>query len=312
MKQISLSKLLPLYGVWEVVDDDSSVTFRNRRSPDVPESHGLALIGHNIDDGSIECTIRIPAAKPSSGASVVFRANGQEKYFAAGIGGWEYAYSLFEGNNLRFTRVAGAGNVGNIVDGRNYAVRITLEGQRVSLSVDEVKVLDYRGLGTIGGTAVGLFAFSGTQEVVFSNLRVDDRSPKAFIVMQFTTPYNEVYRDAIQPLVADIGFEPIRVDDIADPGIIINDISMHITEASVIIAEISEANPNVYYEVGMAHALSKPTILLAQRGTRLPFDVGPHRCIFYENSIPGRAKLQDSLRQALESLLGKSVAATAA
>ena len=307
MKEVTFEKLLPLYGVWDISSDRHSVTFRNRKTADDPDSHGLAFLGHNIDDGAIACTLCIPQATPASGAMVVFRANGQERWFAAGIGGWEYAYSLFEGNDLRFTRIAGAGNVNNIVSGRAYSVRIMLEGQRVQLAVDQVKVLDYRGLAAPAGTAIGLFAFNTTSEVSFSRLGVDDRRPKAFIVMQFSSPYNEVYRDAIEPLVAAIGFEPIRGDDIAVPGIIINDIWSYITEASVIIAEISEANPNVYYEIGMAHALAKPTVLLAQRGTHLPFDVGPHRCIFYENSIPGRARLQDALRQTLESLLGKSV-----
>ncbi|MBF0508678.1 MAG: hypothetical protein HQK57_07115 [Deltaproteobacteria bacterium] len=311
MKEVSLKKLLPLYGAWDISEDERSVTFRDRRA-DEPASHGLALVGHNIDDGSIECKVRMPTTRPSPGASVVFRANGQEKYFAAGIGGWEYAYSLFEGNNLRFTRMAGAGSNDNIVGGRDYAVKITLEGQRVVLFVDEVKVLDYRGLGRTEGAAVGLFVFKGTQEVIFSNLRVDDRRPKAFIVMQFSTPYDEVYRDAIQPLVEEMGFDPVRVDDIADPGIIISDIWTYITEASVVIAEISEANPNVYYEVGMAHSLRKPTLLLAKRGTHLPFDVRPHRCIFYDNSIPGRSRLQDSLRKSLEALLGKPIIAAAA
>ena len=92
--------------------------------------------------------------------------------------------------------------------------------------------------------------------------------------MQFSDPYNEVYRDAIEPLVAEIGFEPLRVDDISSLGIIINDIRNQIAESSIVIAEISEKNPNVYYEVGMAHAIDKPTVLLAQRGTSLPFDVG--------------------------------------
>jgi hypothetical protein len=141
-------------------------------------------------------------------------------------------------------------------------------------------------------------------------MTIDDRRPNAFIAMQFSESYNEVYRDAIRPLVEQIGFEPFRVDEAAGPGIILNDIWARITEASVVIAEVSEANPNVYYEVGAAHALRKPTVLLAQRGTKLPFDIGPHRCIFYDNSIPGRARLLDALRGSLITLLGLPVGST--
>ena len=85
---------------------------------------------------------------------------------------------------------------------------------------------------------------------------------------------------------------------------ILNDIWSNITEASVVIEEVSEPNPNVYYEIGVAHALQKPTVLLANRTTKLPFDLGPHRCIFYDNTIPGRARLLDGLRGSLTSLLG--------
>jgi hypothetical protein len=181
---------------------------------------------------------------------------------------------------------------------------VALEGQRVVISVDDVTVIDYNRLPTSTGTGLGFFAFRGSREVLFGPMNIDDRRPNAFIAMQFSEPYNEVYRDAIRPLVMEIGYEPLRVDELSGPGIILNDIWNNITESSVVIAEVSEANPNVYYEVGVAHALRKPTVLLAQRGTKLPFDLGPHRCIVYDNSIPGRARLLDALRSSLISLLG--------
>jgi hypothetical protein len=188
---------------------------------------------------------------------------------------------------------------------REYRLRIALDGQRVQIYVDDVKVIDYDRLTTSGsGTGIGLFVFRGSVEALFGPMAVDDRRPNAFIAMQFSDINNEVYRDAIRPLVEEIGYDPIRVDDISQPGIILNDIWAQLTEASVVIAEVTEANPNVYYEVGIAHALRKPTILLAQRTTKLPFDLGPHRCIFYDNTIAGRAKLLASLRSSLATVLG--------
>ena len=108
----------------------------------------------------------------------------------------------------------------------------------------------------------------------------------------------------MRPLIEEIGYEAMRVDEISQPGIILNDIWTHLTQASVVIAEVSDANPNVYYEIGVAHAMNKPTILLAQRGTKLAFDLGPHRCIFYDNTIAGRTRLLESLRTTLTSVLG--------
>jgi hypothetical protein len=168
--------------------------------------------------------------------------------------------------------------------------------------MDNVKVIDYDRIDPSGGTGLGIFAFRGTGEVVFGPMIIDDRRPNAFIAMPFSTANDDVYRDALRPLIEQIGYEPVGVDEASRPGVILNDIWAYLTEASVVIAEITEPNPNVYYEIGVAHALRKPTILLAQRGTKLPFDVGPHWCIFYENTIPGRARLLEALRSSLMTL----------
>jgi hypothetical protein len=307
--EIDLKKMLPLYGKW-TASTGSAMRFSSDGTADA--SHGLALLPNALDDGVLECDVQLPRALGGSGAFITFRGTGQTIYYAAGLGGWEGAYTLAEGHGLTLTRLSASGNISNLVPDRIYKLKIALEGQRVLLSIDGVTVIDYDRLPTSTGTGLGFFAFRGTEEVLFGPMRIDDRRPNAFIAMQFSEPYNEVYRDAIRPLVAEIGFEPFRVDEAAGPGIILNDIWGRITEASVMIAEVSEANPNVYYEVGVAHALRKPTVLLAQRGTKLPFDLGPHRCIFYDNSIPGRARLLDALRSSLISLLGLPIAATPA
>lgn len=304
MTEIDFQRMLSLYGKWETQTDGRITKYVGGNHEEV--SHGFVLLGRTVEDGVIECTIELPAPSEKCGAFIVFRSNGQSTYYAAGLGGWEGAYTLLEGHHLTPTRLASAGTISNLIANRPYRVRVTLDGQRVQLSVDDIKVIDYDRLPAGGGdgAAIGLFAFRGTGEALFGPLVVDDRRPNAFIAMQFSEPYNEVYRDAIRPLVEEIGYEPMRVDEISQPGIILTDIWTQLTEASVVIAEVTEANPNVYYEVGVAHALRKATVLLAQRGTKLPFDLGPHRCIFYDNTIAGRARLLDSLRASLTAVLG--------
>lgn len=128
-------------------------------------------------------------------------------------------------------------------------------GSGCSCSVEDVKVIDYSRLTSTVGAGLGLFTFRHSKSVRFGQIGIDDARPNAFAAMQFSEPYNEVYRDAIEPIIAEIGYEPIRVDDISGPGIILNDIWRQITEASVVISEVSEKNPNIYYELGAAHAL---------------------------------------------------------
>lgn len=302
--------MLALYGKWTPSTDKKTVSFTGDSAGTA--SHGLALLGRTVEDGVISCKIRLAQLSDSAGAFLIFRASGQQQYFAAGIGGWDHAYSLLEGNHLSPTRLAGAGNISNLEANREYEIKIAIDGQRIQLMVDEVKVIDYNRLTTTGGGALGLFAFKGTPNATFGPICIDDRRPNAFVAMQFSEPYNEVYRDAIKPLIEEIGYDPIRVDEISNPGIILNDIWSQLAESSVVIAEVTEANPNVYYEIGVAHALRKPTILLAQKGTKLPFDLGPHRCIFYENSIGGRQRLLNALRSSLGAVLGLSASSEGA
>ncbi|MGD0899375.1 MAG: hypothetical protein ABR915_16175 [Thermoguttaceae bacterium] len=58
------------------------------------------------------------------------------------------------------------------------------------------------------------------------------------------------------------------------------------------------------YELGYAHALQKPTILLARRGEQLPFDIRSYRVIFYDDTIGGKADLEATLGEHLASVLG--------
>jgi nucleoside 2-deoxyribosyltransferase len=133
---------------------------------------------------------------------------------------------------------------------------------------------------------------------------VNYEDPRAFIVMQFTPPYNELYGDVISKICQEeFKIKAIRSDEIYGPGIIMGDIEKQIIEAKLVIAEITPANPNVYYEVGFARALRKPTILIAEKGTTLPFDVSPFRILFYENSISGKKNIEDALRKHLKAIL---------
>jgi len=86
------------------------------------------------------------------------------------------------------------------------------------------------------------------------------------------------------------------------PGQIINDIERQVVEAKAIIAEISPNNPNVYWEVGYAHALKKPTVLIADKDTRLPFDVSSFRVLFYENTIGGKKRIEEGITRHLTAI----------
>jgi nucleoside 2-deoxyribosyltransferase len=123
--------------------------------------------------------------------------------------------------------------------------------------------------------------------------------------MQFGAPYDALYQEVIQPVSHRAGFKALRADDVYRPGVILQDIIRGLVESDVIVADITPTtNPNIFYELGYAHALQKPTILLANRAQieKLPFDVSGYRVIFYDDTIGGKRDIESTLEKHLESI----------
>jgi hypothetical protein len=148
---------------------------------------------------------------------------------------------------------------------------------------------------------------SGIAPVHFHALDVQAEPPLVFVAMQFGGAFDTMYREVIKPVVEDdLKLQVVRIDEVAGPGIIFEDIKRHIAESKIVIAEITAPNQNVFYELGYAHALNKPTILLAQRGRELPFDIKSYRVIFYDDSIGGKPAVERELRKHLRAVLHDS------
>lgn len=153
---------------------------------------------------------------------------------------------------------------------------------------------------------VGIFC-TDTANISIRNFKVINEKPTAFVVMEFSSPYNDVYSEVIKQICDEQGLKVFRIDEQRGPGIIISDINEAIIGAKVIIADISPDNPNIFYEVGYAHAFNKPTILIAEKGRELPFDVSPFRTLFYENTIIGKRKLEEGLSQHINAILSEKI-----
>ena len=191
----------------------------------------------------------------------------------------------------------GAGST--LEPGRVYHIEAALRGSLVSLKSDGVEVVRVALPFVLPQGQVGVFAINQA-DIEFRHFAVETVRPQAFVVMQFSSPYNEVYSDVIKAVCDDEEIRVTCIDEQSGPGLIIEDISRAIQEAKLVIADISPVNANVFYEVGFAHALNKPTILLAEKGTKLPFDVSSFRTLFYENSIAGKKKFEEDC----ESIFG--------
>ncbi|MBD8527080.1 hypothetical protein [Pseudomarimonas arenosa] len=122
----------------------------------------------------------------------------------------------------------------------------------------------------------------------------------------------EVLEQVIVPACEAFGIEAFRADQIHTTGEIPDQVFRHLRDAPFVIADLSGANPNVMYELGLRHTTGKVTIQIGERG-RLPFDIASIRTIMFNRSpggmVEARKLLAKSLADCLESG-GEHVAAT--
>jgi Zn-dependent peptidase ImmA (M78 family) len=130
----------------------------------------------------------------------------------------------------------------------------------------------------------------------------------AFVSMAFATEMDRLYQEVIRPSIEDAGVTCIRADEISSVELVTQDIRRTILDSTLMIAEISGFNPNVMHEIGLAHSLEKPTILICRQGyseDQIPSNIRPIRRIMYPNDASGGPILRRHLTQTILSILNK-------
>lgn len=108
-----------------------------------------------------------------------------------------------------------------------------------------------------------------------------------FVMMPFKGAIGAYYQSIYEPAIKRAGLRPIRADDdIFSTGKIVDQIWSGIHAAKILVAELTGRNPNVFYELGLAHALEKPVVLVSSNQEDVPFDVQHIRVIYYDTSDP--------------------------
>jgi hypothetical protein len=294
----SVEHLMPTVGRWDV----ARTQFLGPDAPDSRHPLGLCLSDVTLNEGEVSVVVRLSA--DSAGRILLGYRSQDEPYYSIGLGGYTGAFVVSEYLPIEgWHGRAVAGSAQNLSTERDYEVRVQLVGQRATLIVDGVRVIEYTLRRPIGSEQIGLFAW-GPGPVSFSRLQYFRRLGKAFVVMQFSDAYQQLYKQVIQPVARQFGLEAYHAGEVYSQGLILKDIIDGIVSSQVIIAEVTPANQNVFYELGYAHAIGKPTILLAERGKQLPFDITGHRCVFYDNTIAGKAEVEETLGKHLASLFG--------
>jgi len=125
-----------------------------------------------------------------------------------------------------------------------------------------------------------------------------------YVMMPSTDKMYWVYRDFIKPVAEQFGLSVVRADGISVSGAIFEQARVAIQQSRLCIADVSQGNPNVLYEVGIARAIGKPMLLLCQNMNDVPFELRNSLSIVYDAQRIQEAKLK--LKRAIQGVLGEN------
>jgi len=135
--------------------------------------------------------------------------------------------------------------------------------------------------------------------------RAAEAGSSCFVMQPFAPPLGQYFELIFKPAIEKAGLKAVRADaDIFHTGKIMDQVWRGIRAADVLVAELTSKNPNVFYELGLAHALEKPVVLVSSNEDDIPFDLRHIRVIQYDQSDPfwGQKlvnKLADNIQSAL-------------
>lgn len=127
-----------------------------------------------------------------------------------------------------------------------------------------------------------------------------------FVIMPFGGWLDTYYEEIYAPAIEAASMKATRADDLYRPGNIVNDIWNYTKSADIILADLTSKNPNVFYELGLAHAITKPAVLITASIEDIPFDLRSLRVLVYDKNLHNwgeelRNKITKALIETLKS-----------
>jgi hypothetical protein len=130
------------------------------------------------------------------------------------------------------------------------------------------------------------------------------KEDKCFVISPFGGWHDDYYAEIFCPSIKAAGLEPARADDLFRSSNIVHDIWHLVSTSRVLLADLTGKNPNVFYELGLAHAARKPVLLLTQTLEDVPFDLQSLRIITYDVEHPSWGRvLMENIKHGLQETL---------
>ena len=129
-----------------------------------------------------------------------------------------------------------------------------------------------------------------------------DVKNSCFVIMPFNSLFQSEYENIILPSLNELNIDCVRGDEIYSKQRIMDDIWLSIRNCRFVLAELTGRNPNVLYEVGLAHAIGKPVIIITRNGEDVPFDLKDLRYLYYDVNEPFWG---ENLKKGIKSLVSK-------
>jgi len=129
------------------------------------------------------------------------------------------------------------------------------------------------------------------------------------VFMPFADELSPVYEDHLKSVAQKLDKTIARADDFFTNEQIVNEIWTALVSTKLVIADCTQRNPNVFYEIGLAHAIGKPAILITQNSNDIPFDLRHRRYLQYELTPRGMNSFEESLEKTIINVLAEESSA---
>lgn len=295
---------------WIAIDgkasiQDSNIVFvgeagkKGKASANYGQEKPYSLVRSNIffESGDIHADVLLE--KKDTKLQFRFKSQSNTRIYI-GMNTQNAAYGIAKRDITGFSALSIASTDERPAENEPMHLHIKVRGSAVELLIDGVCVASAQ-LNLLQEQVE--LVFNGYGKVEVKNITIRTIKPQVFVVMQFTDAYDALYKEVISPVCESYGYDVIRADDIYTTGLIIDDVTSSIRESSLVIADITPNNLNVFYEVGYAHGIGKATIMLSDRNReKLPFDISGYRLLFYDNTIGGKSAVENALRKHLDAI----------